>query len=84
MNIGCKTASRQIIKENPIGMLRKGGNAYIETNYDETNRFHIEDSPCNFSVASGLSDLTVGSLTVGLLKTNRFDNWFPIYFCSSK
>lgn len=53
-------------------MLRKGGNAFIETNYDETNRFDIEDSPCNFSVASGLSDLTVGSHTVGLLKINRY------------
>lgn len=54
-------------------MLRQGGNAFIETNYDETNRFDIEDSPCNFSVASGLSDLTVGSHTVGLFKINRFD-----------
>lgn len=57
-------------------MLRKGGNSFIETNYDETNRFDIEDSPCNFSVASGLSDLTVGSNTVGLLKMNRFDDEF--------
>lgn len=54
-------------------MLRKGGNAYIETNYDETNRFDIEDSPCNFSLISGLSDLTVGSHTAGVLKMNRFD-----------
>lgn len=67
-----------MIKENPIGMLRKGGNAFIETNYDETNRFDIEDSPCNFSVASGLSDLTVGSHTVGLLKMNRFDYFYSI------
>lgn len=72
-NMGCKPASRQMIKENPIGMLRKGGNAFIETNYDETNRFDIEDSPCNFSVASGLSDLTVGSNPVGLLKINRYE-----------
>lgn len=60
-----------VVKENPIGMLRKGGNAYIETNTDEMNRFQIEDSPCNFSIASGLSDLTVGSNRAGLLKTNR-------------
>lgn len=80
LNIGCKSASRQIIKENPIGMLRKGGNSFIETNYDETNRFNIEDSPCNYSVASsGLSDLTVGSHTVGLLKINRFDSWIPTF-----
>lgn len=64
-----KLPLQQLIKENPIGMLRKGGNSYIET--DEMNRFHIEDSPCNFSIASGLSDLTVGSHSVGLLKTNR-------------
>lgn len=73
-NIGCKPAARQIIKENPIGLMRKGGHAFIETNYDETNRFDIEDSPCNYSVASGLSDLTVGSHSVGLLKMNRFVN----------
>lgn len=72
MNIGCKP--RQIVKENPIGMMRKGGNAFIETNYDETNRFNIEDSPCNYSVASGLSDLTVGSHSVGLLKMNRYES----------
>lgn len=52
-------------------MLRKGGRSFIETNYDETNRFYIEDSPCNFSLASGLSDLTIESHTAGLLKMNR-------------
>lgn len=62
---------QQLLKENPIGMLRKGGNSFIETNYDEPNRFQIEDSPCNFSIASGLSDLTVGSHTAGLLKINK-------------
>lgn len=73
LNIACKPAAREIVKENPIGMLRKGGNAYIDVNtYDETNPFHIEDSPCNYSVASGLSDLTVGSHTAGVLKINRF------------
>lgn len=68
LNAEIRLAPQQIIKENPIGMLRKGGNSFIETNYDETNRFHIEDSPCNFSIASGLSDLTVGS---EMLKVNR-------------
>lgn len=73
LDIACKLPLQQMIKENPIGMLRKGGNSFIETNYDETNHFNIEDSPCNFSVASGLSDLTVGSHTAGLLKMNRFE-----------
>lgn len=66
-----RLSSQQIMKENPIEMLRKGGNSFIGTNYDEPNRFHIEDSPCNFSIASGLSDLTVGSHTVGLFQVNR-------------
>ncbi|XP_031627550.1 uncharacterized protein LOC116343560 [Contarinia nasturtii] len=70
LNRGIRLPPQQMInKENPIGMLRKGGNSFIETNYDEPNRFHIEDSPCNFSIASGLSDLTVGS---EMLKVNRF------------
>lgn len=71
LDVAAKMRSHQIIKENPIGMLRKGGNSFIETNYDETNRFHIEDSPCNFSVASGLSNLTIGSHKAGLLNANR-------------
>lgn len=61
-----------IVKENPIGMLRKGGNAFIDTNADELNRFSYEDSPCNHSMMSGLSDLTVGSHTARLLKPNRY------------
>lgn len=70
--MGEKLRSQDVVKENPIRMLRKGGNSFIETNYnDETNRFHIEDSPCNFSIASGLSDLTIGSHKAGLLTTNR-------------
>ena len=71
LEIGAKLPPQHIVKENPIGMLRKGGNSFIETTYDETNRFHIEDSPYNHSIASGLSDLTVGSHSVGLLKVNR-------------
>lgn len=57
-----------MVKENPIGMLRKGGPAFIEMNNDEMNRFNYEDSPCNYSVMSGLSDLTVGSHTARLFK----------------
>lgn len=70
-DLGAKLPPQHIVKENPIGMLRKGGNSFIETNYDEMNRFHIEDSPYNFSIASGLSDLTVGSNSIGLFKVNR-------------
>ncbi|XP_034112460.1 adenomatous polyposis coli protein [Drosophila albomicans] len=33
--------------------------------YDEMNKYLVEDSPCNFSVVSGLSNLTVGSSLVG-------------------
>lgn len=72
LEVGAKSHSHQIIKENPIRMLRKGGISFIETNDDETNRFHIEDSPCNFSIASGLSDLTIGSHKAGLLNGNRY------------
>lgn len=72
MGMGAKLPPQQIVKENPIGMLRKGGNSFIDTNYDETNRFHIEDSPYAHSIASNLSDLTVGSHTAGLFKVNRY------------
>ncbi|KAI8044745.1 uncharacterized protein LOC128252895 isoform X1 [Drosophila gunungcola] len=52
---------------DPISMLRRGGNAlpgYLPS-ADEVNKFLVEDSPCNFSVVSGLSNLTVGSSLVG-------------------
>ncbi|KAH8295446.1 hypothetical protein KR018_011338 [Drosophila ironensis] len=52
---------------DPIAMLRRGGNnlpGYLPS-ADETNKFLVEDSPCNFSVVSGLSNLTVGSSLVG-------------------
>jgi adenomatosis polyposis coli protein len=38
---------------------------------DEMNKFLVEDSPCNFSVMSALSDLTVGSGVAGLTKMKR-------------
>lgn len=60
-----------VIKENPIGMLRKGGVPSYMTAVDEMNRFQVEDSPCSYSVMSGLSDITVGSSVVGLAKINR-------------
>ncbi|XP_017006198.2 adenomatous polyposis coli protein [Drosophila takahashii] len=52
---------------DPIAMLRRGGNqltGYLPS-ADEVNKFLVEDSPCNFSVVSGLSNLTVGSSLVG-------------------
>lgn len=52
---------------DPIAMLRRGGNVlppYMPGN-DEMNKYRVEDSPCNFSVMSGLSNLTVGSSLVG-------------------
>lgn len=62
----------QVHKEHPIRMFRNGGNAYIEPMMiDETNRFHYEECASNYSAASGLSNLTVGSNTVGLLDTKR-------------
>ncbi|XP_070136856.1 adenomatous polyposis coli protein [Drosophila bipectinata] len=53
--------------QDPIAMLRRGGtnlSTYLPS-ADETNKFLVEDSPCNFSVVSGLSNLTVGSSLVG-------------------
>lgn len=52
---------------DPIAMLRRGGNLlppFVPVN-DEMNKYRVEDSPCNFSVMSGLSNLTVGSSLVG-------------------
>ncbi|KNC28237.1 hypothetical protein FF38_14103 [Lucilia cuprina] len=52
---------------DPIAMLRRGGNilpTFVPVN-DEMNKYRVEDSPCNFSVMSGLSNLTVGSSLVG-------------------
>lgn len=52
---------------DPIAMLRCGGNVlppYLPVS-DEMSKYLVEDSPCNFSVASGLSNLTVGSSLVG-------------------
>ncbi|XP_058983931.1 LOW QUALITY PROTEIN: adenomatous polyposis coli homolog [Musca domestica] len=52
---------------DPIAMLRRGGNVlppYLTGN-DEMSKYRVEDSPCNFSVMSGLSNLTVGSSLVG-------------------
>ncbi|KAJ6622508.1 Adenomatous polyposis coli protein [Pseudolycoriella hygida] len=69
----CEALPRQVYKENPIQMLKKGGiPAYISSK-DETNKFHVEDSPCSFSVMSELSDITVGSSVAGLVPANRLN-----------
>lgn len=60
------------VQENPIGMLRKGGNAYIETAFDETNRSNVEDSPRNFSVVPGLSELPIATNTPAVFNTLRY------------
>lgn len=58
---------------DPIAMLRRGGlpmQPYIPGN-DELNKYLVEDSPCNFSMISGLSNLTVGSSIVGPASMKR-------------
>ncbi|XP_030573950.1 adenomatous polyposis coli protein isoform X1 [Drosophila novamexicana] len=55
------------LNADPIAMLRRGGNMlppYLPVS-DEMSKYLVEDSPCNFSVVSGLSNLTVGSSLVG-------------------
>ncbi|KAH8416682.1 hypothetical protein KR222_006360 [Zaprionus bogoriensis] len=57
----------QLPPEDAIAKLRCGGSAlpsYLPVR-DEMNKYYVEDSPCNFSVISGLSNLTVGSAQVG-------------------
>lgn len=52
-----------VYKENPIAMMRSGGSLLTPylLNKDETNKFNVEDSPCNFSAMSALSNLTIES-----------------------
>lgn len=61
--------SRTVYKENPLGMFRKG--ALVDATADETSPFQVEGSPCNFSIASGFSDLTIGSNKAGVMKPER-------------
>lgn len=71
---GPQLPPQRIFKENAIGMLRQGGNSFIRDNFDEIDRFHIEDTPCNYSTVSGLSDLSIGSQKAGVLKVDRYDD----------
>jgi len=53
--------------EDAISKMRCGGSAlpsYLPVS-DEMSKYYVEDSPCTFSVISGLSHLTVGSCTAG-------------------
>lgn len=67
----CEALPRQVYKENPIHMLKKGGTSAYAASKDEMNKFNVEDSPCSFSVMSELSDITVGSSVAGLVPVNR-------------
>lgn len=51
-----------VYKENPIEMMRSGAllPPYLVCK-DETNKFNVEGSPCNFSTMSALSNLTIES-----------------------
>lgn len=54
---------QKFAKENPLDMMRAGAPLlppYLPV-VDELNRFIVEDSPCNFSVMSGLSAITIES-----------------------
>ncbi|XP_020815185.1 adenomatous polyposis coli homolog [Drosophila serrata] len=53
--------------EDAISKMRCGGSAlpsYLPVS-DEMSKYYVEDSPCTFSVISGLSHLTVGSAKAG-------------------
>ncbi|GAB0093088.1 uncharacterized protein DMENIID0001_081420 [Sergentomyia squamirostris] len=71
---GMGATSMPLMKENPIEMLRSGSMLppYLPVR-DEIQQFAppVEDTPCNFSVVSGLSDITVGSGVAGLAKIKR-------------
>ncbi|KAH8271473.1 hypothetical protein KR018_012394 [Drosophila ironensis] len=64
-------AEREEVRRTPgedvISKMRCGGNglpSYLPVS-DEMSKYYVEDSPCTFSVISGLSHLTVGSAKAG-------------------
>ncbi|XP_052873669.1 adenomatous polyposis coli homolog [Anopheles cruzii] len=59
---GADRRSLPFEKEHPFRMMRTTALPPLVAT-DELNPFHVENSPCNFSIASGLSDLTVASET---------------------
>lgn len=62
-----------LIKENPIGMMRNSSVHSKFTGNDEINKFQVEDSPCNFSNISVLSNLTIDS---AVANNQRFVGFF--------
>lgn len=60
---------------DPIEMLKSGGSSLnfyqAQHTQDEVTKFLVEDSPCNFSIISGLSHLTVDSGKIEILKSKR-------------
>lgn len=53
-----------LIKDHPLDMMRAGAPPLLPPYLpvvDELNKFKCEDSPCNFSVMSGLSAITIES-----------------------
>ncbi|XP_034118040.2 adenomatous polyposis coli homolog [Drosophila albomicans] len=56
------------VNEDPITKMRCGGLPNYLPVTDEMNKYYVEDSPCNFSVISELSNLTVGSAQVGPMR----------------
>lgn len=70
-----KYTKKRFQPPDPMEMLKSGGsplNLYQTQNtQDEVTKFLVEDSPCNFSVISELSHLTVGSDKIELLKSKR-------------
>lgn len=62
---------KTLVKENPLGMLRKGGIPSYMPSRDELSKFNVEDSPCSYSILSGLSDISVGSGVARLAKPSR-------------
>lgn len=62
-----------LTKENPIGMMRNSSVHSKFTGNDEINKFQVEDSPCNFSNISVLSNLTIDS---AVANNQRFVGFF--------
>lgn len=60
---GVRKFPTEIIQQNPIDMMRSGAPLlppYLPI-VDELNKFIVEDSPCNLSMMSGLSAITIES-----------------------
>ena len=58
----------KLLKENPVDMLRAGAPLlppYLPVSDELNQRYQVEDSPCNFSVMSGLSAITIESNVAG-------------------